>query len=626
MKHERQMNRPTSQSWDTAGGELGTRAYALVFGCYHDGAYSLGKLGPYAFTHDYNFSAYLVGIHEVASGEKGTDMFHYCGEPAGMDWRHLDGALLVSYDVRFGKAVFTRLQELGVIPAELDVCWADLADLAAYLGAPRTWCGAARQLLGETDVVPVSEFMHGISWKRVKKDGTSDIAMEACIREVELYAKLWRDCKDKWPAHERKLSDLNRKMAEEGICVDADRLEKARAALNERMTSARDLIPWRLTDEIGSAAAYNWQCGIEGVTAPPTLDTSSLEYIRWEKEAKVQHPWMDAVEVYQGCEPLLHKLTILQNRIRPDGMAETNFLVYCGASTGRFTGGGGLNMQNLSKGERYGVREREFFIPRPGHVFVISDLAQIEPRVLLVLAEDVLQRHDIARGANVYEAHARTTMGWRGKDGHLKVENPKLYALAKARVLGLGYGCGPDRFRDLAKQLAGLDLSKNEAAKQVETFRRANSKITDMWRKWDLRIRLAERHALKVPLPSGRMLMYRDVHKAVDGWHCTVRDEDVAIYGAKIVENMVQATARDIFCGHLLAIADAGYTIRLHVHDEVIVEVPEAEAEQAAAEIKGIMSTAPCWMRNIPLAAETIITNTYSITNNNASNINNQTK
>lgn len=610
---------------DTVGGEPDTRAYALVFGCYHDGAYSLGKLGPYAFTHDYNFSAYLVGIHEVGSGEKGADMFHYCGDPAGMDWLCLDGALLVSYDVRFGKAVFTRLQELGVIPAELDVRWADLADLAAYLGAPRTWCGAARQLLGETDVVSVSEFMHGKSWKLAKEDGVSDIAMEASIREVELYAKLWRDCKDKWPAHERKLSDLNRKMAEEGICVDAERLEKARAALNERMTSARDLIPWRLTDEIGSAAAYNRQCGIEGVTAPPTLDTSSLEYLRWDKETKAQHPWMDAVEVYQGCEPLLHKLTILQNRIRPDGMAETNFLVYCGASTGRFTGGGGFNMQNLSKGERYGVREREFFIPRPGHVFVISDMAQIEPRVLLALAEDAWQLHEIARGVNVYEVHARTTMGWRGHDGQLREENPKLYALAKARVLGLGYSCGPARFRDLAKQLTGLDLSEDEAAKQVEAFRCANSKISDMWRKWNLRIRLAEGHALKVPLPSGRTLMYREVRREDDGWHCTVRDEDVPIYGAKIVENMVQATARDIFCGHLLAIADAGYTIRLHVHDEVIVEVPEAEAEQAAAEIKGIMSTAPCWMRNIPLAAETITTNTYAI-NNNAYNINNKTK
>ena len=84
-------------------------------------------------------------------------------------------------------------------------------------------------------------------------------------------------------------------------------------------------------------------------------------------------------------------------------------------------------------------------VPRPGKEFIICDLSQIEPRVLAWLCGDTVLLDQLANGVPLYEAHARATMGWTG--GNLKKENAELYSLAKARVLGLGYGCGAAKIR-----------------------------------------------------------------------------------------------------------------------------------------------------------------------------------
>ena len=78
-----------------------------------------------------------------------------------------------------------------------------------------------------------------------------------------------------------------------------------------------------------------------------------------------------------------------------------------------------------------------------------------------------------------------------------------------------------------------------------------------------------------------------------------------------IVSNCVQATARDIFAEHLLRIEDAGHQVLFSVHDEVIVECDTDKAEATLREIVDIMSTAPSWMKGIPLAAEGVVADHY---------------
>ena len=269
------------------------------------------------------------------------------------------------------------------------------------------------------------------------------------------------------------------------------------------------------------------------------------------------------------------------------------------------------NCQNLPRGESYGVDLRACLVPRPGHTIIACDLAQIEPRCLAWLCGDQAFLNQIAGGTPLYEAHARNTMGWRG--GNLKKEDPHRYALAKARVLGLGYGCGPDKFRTIAKTMCGLEISEREAQETVAAFRASNRAITGLWNRLQTDCRRSVREGtFEIELPSGRKLSFFNV-RSDGGWTFqTERGGHVQrFYGGRLAENLVQATARDVFAEGLLRVERAGFQILFHCHDEVVCEVPVASAPAAAAEIARLMTTTPDWMPGIPLEAETQVSDRY---------------
>jgi DNA polymerase len=175
-------------------------------------------------------------------------------------------------------------------------------------------------------------------------------------------------------------------------------------------------------------------------------------------------------------------------------------------------------------------------VPRPGKEFIISDLSQIEPRVLAWLCGDTVLLDQLADGVPLYEAHARATMGWTG--GNLKKENAELYSLAKARVLGLGYGCGPERFVEVARTMAGITISSQEATRTVESFRGSNRKITALWNQLQNDFKRSSGGDFVVELPSGRKLTYRDVRSS-GGWTARVErgSRRIPFYGGKLCEN-----------------------------------------------------------------------------------------
>ena len=84
------------------------------------------------------------------------------------------------------------------------------------------------------------------------------------------------------------------------------------------------------------------------------------------------------------------------------------------------------------------------------------------------------------------------------------------------------------------------------------------------------------------------------------------------IYGANVFQNMVQGCARDVMAHHILAIDDTGYDIVLHVHDEVVVEVDEKDAEKAKEDIVNIMSEPPPWLEGCPLDSKAEILTRYA--------------
>jgi DNA polymerase len=275
------------------------------------------------------------------------------------------------------------------------------------------------------------------------------------------------------------------------------------------------------------------------------------------------------------------------------------------------------------------VHQRHVFIPKNAK-FIIADYAQIEARIVNWLAGNYELLALIRGGMNIYEAHARMTMGWTG--GKLKEEDPKTYALAKARVLMLGYGAGWEKFRDTAFKLMGLKLTDEDCVTVVEEFRRTNPMIVALWRNLGDALLEAARedqgkNIFHLPLRSGRDLVYTNVHacqtpkkvtewardrdgkpthktsKSVIGWKITADSggRKVDLYGGKLVENLVQATARDVFAEGIARLLDRGWHVPLHIHDEVVVDVP---ASVTVEEVVRELETIPNWAKECPIGVE----------------------
>lgn len=266
------------------------------------------------------------------------------------------------------------------------------------------------------------------------------------------------------------------------------------------------------------------------------------------------------------------------------------------------------NCQNLPREATFGVDLRRCIVARPGRKFIVSDLSQIEPRVMAWLCGEHTLLDQLRKGVPLYEAHARQTMGWKG--GSLKKEDPRLYALAKARVLGLGYGCGPDKFVAVARTMGGIELSASDARATVTAFRQSNRGILALWNRLGTDFKRSVREGTyEVELPSGRTLTYYNV-SSHGGWTCQTQrgGPKVRMYGGKLAENLVQAVARDVFAEALLRLAAAGIDVVLHCHDEVVCEVP---IDTDPADIERLMSITPDWLPGCPLAAESVESEHY---------------
>ena len=178
-------------------------------------------------------------------------------------------------------------------------------------------------------------------------------------------------------------------------------------------------------------------------------------------------------------------------------------------------------------------------------------------------------------------------------------------------VLGCGYGASAKKYAMIMR------CPQLEAEKSVKLYQDKMSKVVALWRKYNRELKLAAKSGeYKIELPSGNAITYRSVVQGTDSLTCTlVRNGKPMLirpwYGM-VTENCSQSLARDIFCHQLMNIENAGHKIILHVHDEVIIECAETEAEQTLKEVTQIMSTPPPWIPDIPLSAEGAITKIYT--------------
>ena len=181
--------------------------------------------------------------------------------------------------------------------------------------------------------------------------------------------------------------------------------------------------------------------------------------------------------------------------------------------------------------------------------------------------------------------------------------------------LGLGFGCGAEKFKVVAKMMAGLDITEEESARIVREYRASNPKIVALWGQLDKAIKDSFNDDMELGLPSGRTLTYRKVAREGRDSSCLLSKNGKMlrskIYGGLLAENITQATARDVFMHQCRKIEAAGYEIIMRVHDEVVVLVNENTAESDRAAIEAMLTEPPEWCQKMPLGAEANITPVY---------------
>ena len=584
---------------------------AVDFETYYSRTHTVSTLGPWAYAHHPKTDIYMVSV--VGEG------IEFVGDPSDFDFSRLTGRDLVSHNAAFDSVVARAAISKGTIKQTfVPKSWSCSADLAAYCGQPRSLADAVKAVFGHELPKVMRQVMSGKSWQWAQDKGKAGQLLEYALNDSRWCLKLWEKLAPQWPIHERRLSAHTRTLQWRGVNVEADKLRTGITHLAELNAAAADKIPWAGDGAILSLPVLRDYCQTLGIPAPKSLAKDSDEAIAWEDKYGDRFEWIAALRDYRRTNILLQKLQAIDVRRRADGTMPVN-LKYWGAHTGRWSGDAGVNMQNLPRSEMFNVNVRPMFMARSGHKFVIVDLSQIEPRVLYWLTGDAPMLDAIRSGVPLYEAHARATMGWTG--GKMKDEAPDLYRLAKARVLGLGYGCGPGKFQHVAQALAGVTLDAAQCEDTVRQWRSGNERICKFWlsltRKLGCGVNSQADH-IEFGLPSGRPVRWWQPRLRIDetgtnpganafngkGW--------TYLWGGKMTENIVQALARDVFADCVMRIEAHGIRVLWTVHDEVICEVPEDQADDALDTVTRIMSTPPDWISDLPLAAEGGIENHYA--------------
>ena len=171
----------------------------------------------------------------------------------------------------------------------------------------------------------------------------------------------------------------------------------------------------------------------------------------------------------------------------------------------------------------------------------------------------------------------------------------------------------------MAKTMYNLDISLKDAERTVKEYRKTTP-VPKLWRRLERDVWSNSDSTYKIELPSGRCLTYRNVTRRGDEYTQVLT---VAVprgrnfiktktWGGKLTENLVQATARDLFIEGVLRVENAGFPVIMRVHDEVVCLVKEEDAEASAREIERLLATPPAWATGLPIEAEADIMDKYT--------------
>lgn len=349
----------------------------------------------------------------------------------------------------------------------------------------------------------------------------------------------------------------------------------------------------------------------------------------------------------QLAKSSIRKYQAMEKAVCADGRARGMFQFYGANRTGRWAGRI-IQMQNLPQNHlsdlaeaRALVRSGDFdgvellyedvpdtlsqlirtaFIAKPGYKFIVADFSAIEARVLAWFAGERWRQEVFESGGDIYCASAsqmfKVPVEKHGVNGHLRQKG-------KIAELALGYGGSVGAL----KAMGALDmgLTEDELQPLVTAWRNSNPNIVKFWWEIDRAAMNAVKYHMNgevdsiqfcyqsgmlfITLPSGRRLSYVKPKLGTNqfGSECityegigsTKKWERLETYGPKLVENIVQATARDILCYAMRTLSHCFIT--MHIHDELVIEADPRMSLEAVCEQMG---RTPPWAKGLKLRAD----------------------
>ncbi len=454
-----------------------------------------------------------------------------------------------------------------------------------------------------------------------------------CKRDVEVEQAIYRRLRS-FPVtdFERKVWALDARINERGVRIDTEFVAAA-IAQNEAFTTRRMAEMRRLTglENPNSVAQLKDWLETAGMSADSLNKAAVLEL----KDKAADPATRRVLELRQQLgKTSVTKYEAMQSAVCADGRVRGLLQYYGAGRTGRWAGRL-VQVQNLPQNHLAGlglvrelVRERDLetlelcfdsvpdvlsqlirtaFVAGEGNIFHVADYSAIEARVIAYLAGEKWRMDVFRSGGDIYCSSAsamfRVPVVKHGVNGHLRQKG-------KIAELACGYGGGVGALRAFGADRMGL--TEEEMQDIVTQWRAASPAIPRFWRDAESAAVRAinnpgrtttvpcgvkyrrDGDALRCRLPSGRILSYWDAKLDTDGSICfmgqnqtTRRWEKTGTWGGKLVENIVQAYARDCLAVAMVRLAEEGWKICFHVHDEVIVEAPIGTSWEQVAEVMG---------------------------------------
>ena len=469
-----------------------------------------------------------------------------------------------------------------------------------------------------------------------------------CVRDVDVEKAIRRKL-GKFPIPEREMDvyRLDQRINDRGVLVDMGLVRQAVRCerLHKEVVTGRAYELTGLENPNSVAQLKGWlgENGVEAESLSKKVVAEMIEGADGEVEELLRLRLLMA-------KTSVKKYEAMERSVCSDGRVHGLLQFYGANRTGRWAGRL-VQVQNLPQNHlpdlelaRRLVREGRFedvelfygstpevlselirtaFVPEEGCRFVVADFSAIEARVLAWLAGETWRLEVFSSHGKIYEASAAAMF-------HVPVEEvtkgSPLRQKGKIAELGLGYGGAAGAL--ISMGALDMGLSEEELPSLVAVWRRANPHITQFW--WDVdkaaveavvkrtrtragRIAFEYRSGiLFVMLPSGRRLAYVKPRMGVnrfgregltyEGILENKKWGRIETYGPKLVENIVQGTARDLLAEAMLRVEKKGYPIVMHCHDEIIAEVPEGIG--SVEEMCGVMAVCPSWAEGLPLRAD----------------------